>query len=68
LERKSFTSGVRGGQRIVWADRTGKVELALRARFGPVEVEADFRMNWDVHGQLPGDLIWTVPALVDTRR
>lgn len=57
LERKSFTSGVRGGQRTVWADRTDKVELALRTRFEPIEVEADFRMNWDAYSQLPGDLI-----------
>lgn len=57
LERKSFTSGVRGGQRTVWSDRTDKVELALRTRFEPIEVEADFRMNWDAYSQLPGDLI-----------
>lgn len=48
---------MRGGQRTVWADRTDKVELALRTRFEPIEVEADFRMNWDAYSQLPGDLI-----------
>lgn len=60
LHRESFTSGVRGGHRIVWTDAGKLLAFELRTRVDPFEATVNFQMSWDVDGRPLSDLIDTI--------
>lgn len=56
LYRTEFTSGPRGGLRTVWTDTSRLFTLELRTILDPLDITANFTMNWHVDGRRPSDI------------